>query len=413
MRRILFLNRYFHPDHSATSQLLTELAVDLVAGGERVCVITSRQRYDDPDARLSPVEKWQGIDILRVRTSRFGRFHLGGRAIDYLSFHLAVIPTLLRQIQPGDLVVAMTDPPLISLVAAWITRLKKGVLVNWIQDLFPEVAQALGVAGMNTPLAALPRRLRNASLRAARVNVVLSDPMATRLRAEGIPQAAIRVIHNWADKESIRPLAPEENPLRAEWGLTDRCVIGYSGNLGRAHEFATAIEAARLLRDPTDPVWLFIGGGARHAGLRHQAAAAGIDDGMRFLPYQPKERLSWSLGVADIHWISLLPELEGMIVPSKFYGIAAAGRPILFIGAENGAIAQELRRHACGFTVPPGDAEQLAERIRLLRNNPELRREMGLRARRMLEERFDRAHAVTAWRALLQEVSGQRLATPP
>ncbi|MBF0178563.1 MAG: glycosyltransferase family 4 protein [Magnetococcales bacterium] len=412
MRRILFLNRYFHPDHSATSQLLTELAIDLVAGGERVCVITSRQRYDDPDASLPPRENWRGIDILRVPTSRFGRFHLGGRAIDYLSFHLAVIPALWRHVRPRDLLVAMTDPPLISLVAAWIARRKQGILINWIQDLFPEVAQALGVAGMNTSLAALPRRLRNASLRAAKVNVVLSDGMAHRLIAEGIPQATIRVIHNWADQETIRPVPPEENPLRQEWGLTDRCVIGYSGNLGRAHEFATALGAARLLNGPGDPVWLFIGGGARHAELRHQAGLTGID-GMRFLPYQPKERLSWSLGTADIHWISLAPELEGMIVPSKFYGIAAAGRPILFIGAEDGAIAQELRRHACGFTVPPGDAGQLAEKIRLLRDNPALRREMGNRARRMLEERFDRTHAVAAWRTVLYEVSGQRPATPP
>ena len=236
---LIFLNRFYAPDHSATSQMLTDLAVALAGQGQRVQVVTSRERYLDAGARLSARETLQGVEIHRVWTSRFGRSGLAGRAVDYLSFYLSAAWRLRRLARPGDLVVAMTDPPLLSVLVRWALVGRRVRRVNWLQDLFPEVAVALRVRLAGGAVGRVLQGWRDVSLRSAALNVVIGERMAERLRAVGVAPARIRVIHNWADGAAIRPLDPATNPLRRAWGLEHAFVVGYSGNLGRAHEVAT------------------------------------------------------------------------------------------------------------------------------------------------------------------------------
>jgi colanic acid biosynthesis glycosyl transferase WcaI len=396
-RQIIFVNRYFHPDLSATSQMLSGLAFAL-AGDHPVRVVASRQLYQNPDAALPAEETIAGVAVRRVPTSRFGRGNLLGRAADYATFYLAAAAALAGLARAGDIIVAKTDPPLISVVAASVAVVRGCTLVNWIQDLFPEVAVALGVRGVGWAAPAL-RRLRDWSLRRAAANVVLGELMSRRLQALGVPAAGIRVIANWADGESIKPLAPEENPLREEWGLEGRFVVGYSGNLGRAHEFDTILGAAALLRDDAGIAFLFVGAGAQFEAVKGRAEAGRLGN-VLFKPYQPGERLGFSLNVPDLHLVCLRPSLEGLIVPSKFYGVAAVGRPTVFVGDGGGEIAGILASIGCGLSVRVGDAWGLADAIRRLRRDPALCRRMGERARRGLEERFDRKLAVAAWKEL-------------
>ena len=133
------------------------------------------------------------------------------------------------------------------------------------------------------------------------------------------------VIHNWSDDQSVHPVAPVGDPLRADWGLQGKFVVGYSGYLGRAHEYDTLLAAAQLLKDNTDVVFLFIGGGHQHETMKQEIQRRGLERSFQFRPYQPADVLSYSLSAPDVHWISLKPEMEGLIVPSKFYGVAAAG----------------------------------------------------------------------------------------
>jgi colanic acid biosynthesis glycosyl transferase WcaI len=361
--QIIFLNRFFYPDHSATSQMLSDLAFFLADAGHEVAVITSRQRYDDPAAGLPSEETVRGVRIHRVRTPRFGRGNLAGRALDYLGFYVAATRRLRLILSPGDIVVAKTDPPLISIPAAWVARQKKARLVNWLQDVFPEVAMALGIRGLAGPTGRLLRSLRNWSLCQASMNVVIGERMRDRLLAAGIPQDKVTVIPNWADGEAIRPMAPEDNPLRREWGLDGKFVVGYSGNLGRAHEYETILGAAEQLRNDPRIAFLFIGGGAQMVRVREIARARGVDN-IVSQPYQPRERLNLSLGAADVHLVVLRPELEGLIVPSKAYGCLAAGRPIIFVGDAEGEIARVLRSAGAGIDCPVGDQTRLATIIR-------------------------------------------------
>jgi glycosyltransferase involved in cell wall biosynthesis len=401
MARIIFVNRYYYPDHSATSQLLTDLASALARDGAEVHVIASRQHYDDPGARLAAAETRNGVRIHRVWTTRFGRGNLAWRSLDYATFYLSAAWRLFALARRRDIVVAKTDPPLISVIAMMVAALRGAALINWVQDLFPEVAQALGVKVVG-PAVPLLRRLRNASLNAAQANVVLGERMAALLARQGIAPAGLTVIHNWSDAAAVHPVARDENTLRAQWGLDGKFVVGYSGNMGRAHEFNTLLSAARLLRDDPEIVFLFIGDGARRALIDAEARRRGLDN-VLFRPYQPRERLAQSLSVPDLHVVSLQPALEGLIVPSKFYGITAAGRPTLFIGDTDGEIARLLQANRCGAAAAVGDAEGVVRAIRALARNPEEARAQGRNARIAFEQQYTRERALAAWRRVLRD----------
>jgi glycosyltransferase involved in cell wall biosynthesis len=398
--KLIFLNRYFHPDISATSQMLSGLAFHLAGQGSEVHVVTSRQRYDDPSAQLPPGELLDGVRIHRVWTSRFGRRSLPGRAIDYVSFYLSASLRLASLANRGDIVIAKTDPPLLSVPAALIARVRGARLVNWLQDLFPEVAERMGMpVGL---VAGAGRAMRNASLRSAAVNVVLGERMRTQVQS-AVPGARVEVIQNWADGETIVPTAAESNALRKEWGLADKFVVAYSGNMGRVHEFETILDAAAALQAHSRIVFLFIGGGHHLEWLVNEAKARSLPN-VVFRPYQPHERLSQSLGVGDLHLTTLLPSMEGLIVPSKIYGILAAGRPALHIGDPAGEIASILESAEAGFTIPVANPALLAKRILEFASAPALARAYGVNARKAFEGNYARPIAFDRWKRVLQSI---------
>jgi colanic acid biosynthesis glycosyl transferase WcaI len=404
MRRLIFINRFFAPDHSATSQILSDLAFDLAGAGREVHLVTSRQIYDDPKAALPERETISGVDVHRVASTGFGRAALLGRSIDYVSFYRSVRRCLVELVRPGDIVIAKTDPPLMSVVARPVARRGGARLVNWLQDIYPETAVELGVPFMRGPVAASLAALRNATLREAAATVVVGDLMARKVKTLGAPAERIHVIANWCNDEDIGLVASADNPLRQQWGLTDKFVLGYSGNLGRAHEFATVLAAAERLRDERRMAFLMIGGGKRFDELSAEVQARGLAGSFRFLPYQARTLLSYSLGAADAHWVSLDPRLESLMVPSKFYGIAAAGKPIVVIGHPNGELGRLVQDNACGFAIAPGDSEALTATLRHLLNAPRTVLDMGARARQMLAAHFTRRQGLERWRRLLDKL---------
>lgn len=402
--RLIAVNRFYWPDYSATSQLLTNLAERLAADGQSATVITSRQRYDDPLAHLPAREVVGGVRIVRVWTSHFGRHWLPGRAIDYLTFYLSAFWVLLREARPGDTILAKTDPPLLS-VPAWLAaRVKGAALVTWCQDVFPEIVAALGTKWADSLVGQVLRWLRNHSLRAAACNVVLSEAMAARLHAEGIPPGRVRVIPNWADS-AIRPVPHAINPLRRAWGLEGRFVIGYSGNLGRAHAADAVIALVRRTADLEDLTWLFIGGGVGLAKLRAAVEADALEN-VRFQLYQPRKRLALSMSVAHAHLVSLDPSCEGLVMPSKLYGSLAAGRPIVFLGAASGSVATLLHTQKVGVVLPLERPDTWRDEIVALQQNRAWLAEMGANARLVCESRFRADHALAAWADVLAAAGG-------
>ena len=404
--KVIFVNRYFFPDQSATSQLLSDLAFHLAGGADEVHVITSRQRYDDATSALPIDEHIRGVNVSRIWTTTFGRGSLIGRALDYLTFYASAFAQLVFLVREGDLVIAKTDPPMLSVVAALATRLRGAKLINWLQDLFPEIAAAADIGWAKGGVGQILMRLRDWSLRCAQQNVVVGEKMRAVLVARGIENKKITVIPNWADGDAIRPVARTENPLRTKWGLEGKFVVGYSGNLGRVHEFDTVLGAMTELRGDDGKWFLFIGAGKQRQMMETECAVRGIT-AVSFLPYQAREDLVWSLGVPDVHLVTLLPEMEGLVVPSKVYGIAAAGRPILNIGALNGEIAQLIAKHDCGITVQPGDVSGLVDAITRLAGDDALRATLGGNARKALDDYYEMRLGLQKWRNLLDTVVQQ------
>jgi colanic acid biosynthesis glycosyl transferase WcaI len=402
--RVFFVNRYFHPDESATSRILSDLVFRLAAQGLSVAVVTSRQLYEDPHAQLPSAQTIRGVAVHRVATARLGRSRLLGRALDYVSFHAAVAWRLSRLLGPGDIVVAKTDPPLLSVTLSHVAAWRGARLMNWLQDVFPEVAVTLAPGILPKPLQAPLMSMRDRSLKSATMNIVLSEGMRERVCARGVEPGKTIVIPNWADTKTLTPRAAAASFTRRRLGLTDRFVIGYSGNFGRAHEFDTLMTAAKLLNDDARFAFLMTGGGARSQGLQHAVAQAHLTN-FHFQGYQPAQWLSDSMAAADIHLVSLLPALEGLIVPSKVYGILAAGRPVVFIGDTRGDIAQLIREHDCGISVAVGAGAQLAEGFRSLRADPARVQLMGVNARRLALARYTGEHAAEDWLRLLAEIT--------
>ena len=417
----IFVNRFFYPDHSATSQILTDLAFHLAERGYAVRVVTSAIGYDATTG-FQRHERIAGVEVERVWTSRFGRQRLALRAVDYATFYLSAAWKLVRLARAGDIVVSMTDPPLISIVTGAVARLRGARSVNWLQDVFPEVAQAAFVGRRSLVAAFAPLvALRNSSLVRAGRNVVLGTTMEQRLIGMGVDPAKIAVIENWMDASLVRPVPQADNALRNAWGLTNKFVVGYSGNLGRVHEIDTIVDAMTVLERGREEegrlsigreiVWLFVGGGALIDALKIEIERRKIRS-VLFKPYQAREELAFSLSVPDVHLVSLRPEFEGLVVPSKLYGIMAAGRPALFVGDHEGEVATVLRRHECGLTISIGDGAGLAAAVVRLADDPALCREMGDRARLALETRYDKAIAAEKWESLLIQAGGQRGAAP-
>jgi len=399
-KKIIFINRFFYPDHSATSLMLSDLAFYLAEQEYDVYVICSHQSYDQSTDLLPKKESINGVTVCRITTSNFGRNWLPGRVIDYLSYFLGMGWELFQILKSNDIVVAKTDPPLTSVVTLTISKIKGARHINWIQDLFPEVAKALG---FNNYFLTLLQRIRNWSFKHSIKTVVIGEVMKSTLLEEGLDESSIQIIPNWSDSDIVYPVESISNPLRDIWNLRGKHIVGYSGNMGRVHEFDTIIAAANELKDNSSITFIFIGDGPQKQHIKKQVERLELKN-VLFFPYQPYDRLSDSLSLPDIHLLSLKAEIEGYCVPSKYYGIIATGKPSIFIGDKNGEISKIINRDSSGLQVDCGNYSDLANQITHLFENREQLLDLSNNARISFLEKYDKKYAMNRWRSLLENL---------
>ncbi len=404
--KVCFFNRSYWPDQAATGQLLTELAQDLVGDyGCSVSVVAGRALHSREQTRGSvwPVthEDHEGVRILRANGTLFGRRKFAGRAANYLTYFASALAATL-QIGPQDIVVSLTDPPILGLAALMAARRAGARFVFLCEDIFPEVASLLDDFHNPTVNHALDR-INRRLVREADAVIALGDRMKQRLVEEkGAPADRVHVIHNWADCEAITP-GPKDNEFARAHGLHDKFVLMHSGNVGLSQNLDVLIDAAEQLRSREQLVIAIVGDGARRAPLEAMARQRGLAN-VRFFPYQPKELLHESFAAADAFLVSLKPGLEGYIVPSKLYGILAAGRPFVAAVDPSCEVAAIAREHACGTVAPPADPGAVAAAIASLCDNPSAARQMGDNARKAAWC-YDRRAAVRAYHDLFARVS--------
>lgn len=410
---IVLLNQAFYPDVVATAQMAKDLADHLVARGHRVSVVASRSVYGKSGAELPKRETVDGIEVHRVGASFFGRSNIALRAADFAVFYARAAFRLLRVKNP-DVVVSFTTPPFVAQLGLINRLFKRSKAVFWLMDMYPDVAVACGVLKPGS----LPTRffdgLNRRILRKSDAVVVLGRCMQQLVLDKGTDPERVHRIPVWADTSGIAPVEHADNPFRAELGLPgDAVVFMYSGNWGIAHDAATICAAMRdvLTNPPVDahnrPVpirFVFIGGGKRRPEVEAFIAEHDLGESVRYLDYLPRDQLRYSLGAGDVHLITVKGGLEGMIVPSKLFGIMAAARPSLYVGSPESEIARILSETDSGECFAEGSVAQLADAMRRLASDAAARRRLGDNARSALEGRYDAQTACRAWGDFLEQL---------
>ena len=411
--RAIFVNRFYWPDESATSQILTDLAEHLAANGAEVIVIASRLSYTSPRLRLAPTGEHRGVQIQRVWTTAFHRQSIAGRMMDFLTFYVLLTWRLLRVARPGDIIIAKTDPPIIQAFAWFASSVKGASLINWCQDLFPEFLHTLNMQKASSPFGRLITTVRNLALKGSMMNVTVALGMKRTLVAQGVDEKNLCVIRNWCDRQIV-PVPHQANTLRQQWDLQGRFVIGYSGNLGRAHAAEKVFALIEAMADVNNIGFVFIGSGHGMSWLQQECQKSGHRH-VLFKPYQPRASLKHSLSLPDLHLISLGRRLDECLTPSKFFGILAAGRPIAFLGDPNCDLANEIRELSLGISLDIDDeAAWRSQLIRLRDDKPGLAA-MAANARKAHETRFEARHALDAWLKLIEPnlLSALSIDVPP
>lgn len=395
--RLLVLNQYYAPGFEATAYLLSQLCAALAEDFD-VTVITGKLAVPRADAGRTTLD---GVEVVRVRSTAFDRSNLPLRALNYATYLIASLWAGLFARKP-DVVLCMTDPPVIADVALAVARRFHAPLLVVSQDVFPEIAVELKRLE-NKTLVELLRKLIAFYLRRADRVVAIGDTMRTRLEQKGAPAERITVIPNWVDTEAIKP-APKVNDWSRQHGLDDKFVVMHSGNVGHAQNLDALVRSTTFLRDLDDLVVAIIGGGARYTALFELAERLETDH-VRFLDYQPRELLSLSLSSADVHVVGLARGLSGYVVPSRLYGILAAGRPVIVAADADSETARVVQQEECGVVVPPGRPELLAEVLRAAHDGELDLEEMGRRGRAYVVREADRTVAFARYRKVLGELT--------
>ena len=396
-QRILVLNQYYWPGVEATAHLLTELC-EALADEYEVEVVTGvlHGHEDQP-----PQVEHNGVLVTRVSSTAYERSELGRRAMNYFSYLGLALRRALSGPAP-DLVLCMTDPPIIGDLGVLVGKRVGAPVLVISQDVFPEIATELDRL-RNPAVIGVLRGLVGAYLRRADRIVAIGETMRERLEAKGAPRERLRVIPNWVDTRAITP-QPRDNEWATKHDLVGRFVAMHSGNVGHAQDLDSLVRAATFLRDLDDLRIVIAGFGARHAEMVALADRLEVREAVRFLPYQKRTRLPLSLSSADVHVVGLAPGLAGYVVPSRLYGILSAGRPVIVAAEDASETARLVREIGCGLVIPPARPDLLARTIREASEGAFDLEEMGRLGRTYVEEEADRVVAMERYRALVREM---------
>jgi colanic acid biosynthesis glycosyl transferase WcaI len=395
--RVLVLNQYYWPGVEATAHLLSELC-EALSDEFDVTVVTGMV----PGLAAQGPSERNGVEIVRVGSTAFDRSKLSLRALNYLTYLGLSFVEGLRVPKP-DVVLCMTDPPVIADIALVLAKRFRVPLVVVTQDVFPEVAVALKRLDNRALVLALRLATRVYLERADRV-VAIGERMRERLESKGADGERIVVIPNWVDVDDVEPRA-RDNEWAREHDLVGKFVVMHSGNIGHAQDLDTLIRAGTFLRDLDDLRIVLIGGGARREELKELARLLEVEN-VVFMGYQAREVLADSLSSADLHVVGLARGLAGYVVPSRLYGVLAAGRPVIAAAEESSETANVVRSADAGVVVPPGRPELLAQAIRRAYDGELDLEGMGERGRAFVAEVGDRRVAIGRYRALLHDLVG-------
>jgi glycosyltransferase involved in cell wall biosynthesis len=398
--KILLLNQYYPPDTSATARVAASFAEALAARHETT-VLCGRPSYDPTTRRAWRVwqtEQMGNVCVIRVGSTDYSRTKMHERVLNYLTYVALSVPRAL--LVPCDVVLAMTDPPFEGIVGAFVAMLKHKRYVYNIQDMYPDMAVGGSIVAPGVLARVWERMHRWALRRAARV-IVIGDDMRRRIIAKGVEPQQVVVVRNGTE---LRPVQPQSDGLNQEVIRTirgdARLVLVHAGNIGFYGAWQTLVSAAQALSGEGVHV-VFVGDGAQRRAV---AAAAANAPNVRFLPFFPAADIGSVLAAADAHIVTVKRGLEGVVVPSKMYGILAAGRPLLTVAPAETDAAWICRERGAGLWVEPDKPAELIAILREVLGQPERLAAMG-RAARVVAADYERANEWRKFVSAIEELS--------
>ncbi len=387
---IIMISQVYVPDPASVGQHMHDAAAELVRRGWRVIVYASARGYQDSSVRYPSRETIDGVEVRRLGLSSFGKRAMPIRVLAGVLFLLQAIVRGLfaKNVQ---CVFVSTSPPFTGVFGTVLARLKRAALFFWVMDLNPDQFIQTGAIGAKHPAAIAFDAGNRVTLRRSDGVVALDRFMAELVNRKVGVGDRMSILPPWPHEDHVEPVEHADNDFRTQHGLDGKFVVMYSGNHGMTTPVTTVLDAALKLQHRDDLVFMFIGGGVGKADVRRviaEHAPKNIID----LPYQPFDRLRYSLSAADLHVVTMVDEVVGCIHPCKVYGAMAVGRPILFVGPRPSHVTDLLDGQDVGWHVAHGDAAGCAEQIEAVAAlPPERLREMGDNARAYVDERYTQA----------------------
>jgi colanic acid biosynthesis glycosyl transferase WcaI len=411
--KLVVVTPHFAPDLAPTGAVITRIVEELGKRGHEIEVLTSLPWY-----RLHRVEPGFDGRLVRWEDAPWGRITrvhpfptedkraLVRRAAAFAGFSL-VTAALGARGPDVDAVVAVSPPLSLALTGWAVARARRAAFVFNVHDIYPDVAIELGVLSRSATIAAA-RRLERACYAGADAVTVLSEDQRANVASKTPDATKVWLIPNFVDTEWIAPLE-RDNPYRAQFGLRDRFVVMYAGNVGLSQSLELVLRAARALANDHRIVFVINGQGAARGDLERDARDL---PNVVFVDMQPVERLPEVLAAADVHVVPLRRGLARASMPSKTYSILAAGRPIVASVDEGSELAALLERTGAGLAVPPEDPASFTDAIRRLAESPEDARAMGRRGRAFVESWVSPGAVAETYERLFEKLSARRGSAP-
>jgi colanic acid biosynthesis glycosyl transferase WcaI len=395
---VLLLSLVFRPDNVSTAHIMADIAADLASAGHRVSVFTTTPHYNrDPPAEVTQRLRWCWGPLLQVSDYQGMRvYHVwmprkGGsvflRLAAWIWFHLVSTGAALILAARPDVILA-PSPPLTVGVSAWIVGcLRHAPFVYNVQEIYPDIAINLGALKGRRLIRAL-HALEQFVYRRAHAITAISCRMRERLLEKGVPAEKVVVIPNFVDTETLTP-QPKDNAFSREYGVVDKFVVSYAGNVGPAQGLECFVDAAVLLRDLPDVRLMLVGDGSLAASLRERASALHLTN-VVVVPHQSFSRVADIYGASDVCVVAQAAATGSDAIPSKAYRIMACERPIVAATERSSDLAQLVLDAEAGAVIPPGSGAALAATVRHAVEHADEWRARGRAARWYVASRYTR-----------------------
>ncbi|MDM0455050.1 glycosyltransferase family 4 protein [Clostridium perfringens] len=399
-KKLLIYAHYYYPDVASTGQILAELSEGMLDAFDItvICVVPSYSGKIEEKYKKNRIYKevHNGVNIIRVRVPEFDKKNKISRIKNLLAYFMnSIIATI--KLDKFDYIYSISQPPILGGTLGVIGKfLKGGKFIYNIQDFNPEQTMAVGYS-KNKFILNLAMFLDKWNCKKSdKVIVVGRDMQETlneRFKNKKVPNNVF--INNWIDEKEVHPIVSHEeiDNFKCKYGLNDKFIIMYSGNIGLYYDLENIIKVIGKFKDRDDIIFAFVGDGSVKEKIEKYSIQNNLDN-VKFIPYQPKEKLKYSLNSADVHWVVNAKGIKGVSVPSKLYGVMAVGKPVLGV-LDNGSEARLILEESnCGVCSEPGDYIGIEKNINYIIENKDVIKKFGLNGRKYLEEYLSKSKSI-------------------